>query len=83
MSDPATDVQAAASAAQNEAGSKAEEIKGETKKDTRTQEEIDEDNAMADRLSLIIEDANQRVVPICQMIRKASIDRFHYISSAS
>ena len=44
----------------------------ETKKDNRTQEEIDEDNALADRLSLIIEDANEKIVPICEMIRKVS-----------
>jgi len=44
----------------------------ETKKDSRTQEEIDEDNALADRLSLIIEDANEKIVPICEMIRKVS-----------
>ena len=35
----------------------------ETKKDNRTQEEIDEDNALADRLSLIIEDANEKSCP--------------------
>ncbi|KAF5364295.1 hypothetical protein D9756_001135 [Leucocoprinus leucothites] len=40
------------------------------KQDSRTQEEIDQDNALADRLSLIIENANERVVPLCQMIRK-------------
>ncbi|KAJ3563464.1 hypothetical protein NP233_g8924 [Leucocoprinus birnbaumii] len=63
MSDP--------TAAQEQLGAKAEEKKEEVRKgDSRTQEEIDEDNAMADRLSLVIEDANQRVVPICQMIRK-------------
>jgi len=44
----------------------------ETKKDNRTQEEIDEDNALADRLSLIIEDANEKIVPICEMIHKVS-----------
>lgn len=52
----------------SEAGTKPEQMKG----DPRTQEEIDEDNAMADRLAQIIEDANERVVPLCDMIRKVT-----------
>jgi hypothetical protein len=51
------------------AGPKVEEAAG-TKK--RTPEE---DNALADQLSLIIEDANKRVVPICEMIRKVCVHR--------
>ncbi|KXN85963.1 hypothetical protein AN958_10671 [Leucoagaricus sp. SymC.cos] len=53
--------------APSEAGSK---VEGKEKKDDRTPEEIEQDNALADRLSLIIEDANSRVVPMCDMIRK-------------
>ncbi|KAF5363829.1 hypothetical protein D9756_001145 [Leucocoprinus leucothites] len=71
MSDPTTSSKASAAASQGGTGPKAEENKGGVPKgDPRTQEEIDQDNALADRLSLIIEDANERVVPICQMIRK-------------
>jgi len=62
MSSVIADVTAATNAATGE----------ETKKDNRTQEEIDEDNALADRLSLIIEDANEKIVPICEMIHKVS-----------
>lgn len=63
MSSIIADVKSAATTAQGE----------ETQKDSRTQEEVDQDNALADRLSLIIEDANEKIVPICEMIRKASI----------
>lgn len=55
--------------APSEAGSKVEE---KAKGDDRSQQEIDQDNALAERLSSIIENANQRVVPICEMIRKVS-----------
>ncbi|KAL9712303.1 hypothetical protein Ac2012v2_003537 [Leucoagaricus gongylophorus] len=60
MSSIIADVKSAATTAQGE----------ETQKDSRTQEEVDQDNALADRLSLIIEDANEKIVPICEMIRK-------------
>ncbi|KXN88320.1 hypothetical protein AN958_07465 [Leucoagaricus sp. SymC.cos] len=52
--------------APSEAGSKVEE---KAKNDDRTPE-IEQDDALADRLSLIVEDANSRVVPMCDMIRK-------------
>ncbi|KAF9447321.1 hypothetical protein P691DRAFT_614534, partial [Macrolepiota fuliginosa MF-IS2] len=38
--------------------------------DLRSQHEIDQDNALAERLAALIEDANERVTPICKMIRK-------------
>ncbi|KAF4572818.1 hypothetical protein EYR36_007328 [Pleurotus pulmonarius] len=36
----------------------------------RTPEEVKADNALAERLSAIIEDANERLIPLCNMIRK-------------
>lgn len=36
----------------------------------RTPEEVEADNALAERLSAIIEDANERLIPLCNMIRK-------------
>jgi hypothetical protein len=51
---------------QGEASVKEKKIGG----DTRTQEEIERDDALALRLSSIIEDANKQVVPMCTMIRK-------------
>jgi len=38
--------------------------------DSRSKEEIERDNALAQRLSSIIEHANEQVVPLCEMIRK-------------
>ncbi|KAF9447327.1 hypothetical protein P691DRAFT_611748, partial [Macrolepiota fuliginosa MF-IS2] len=38
--------------------------------DSRTQQQIDQDNFLAERLAGIIEDANEQVIPICKMIRK-------------
>ncbi|THU82628.1 hypothetical protein K435DRAFT_766436 [Dendrothele bispora CBS 962.96] len=38
--------------------------------DQRTEEEKKKDAELADRLSRLIEDANERVVPLCRMIRK-------------
>jgi hypothetical protein len=40
----------------------------------RDDEQIKKDNELADRLSLIIEDNNERVVPLTKMIRKVSHD---------
>jgi hypothetical protein len=39
-------------------------------KDERSEEEIKKDNELAERLSSIIEEANNKVVPLCKMIRK-------------
>ncbi|KAF9499755.1 hypothetical protein BDN71DRAFT_1441326 [Pleurotus eryngii] len=36
----------------------------------RTPDEVKADNALAERLSAIIEDANERLLPLCNMIRK-------------
>lgn len=44
----------------------------DTGSDTRPKEEIERDNALAERLSSIIEHANEQVVPLCDMIRKVS-----------
>ncbi|KAL0066920.1 hypothetical protein AAF712_006115 [Marasmius tenuissimus] len=38
--------------------------------DKRTPEEQEKDKELAERLSVLIEDANSRVVPLCRMIRK-------------
>jgi len=38
--------------------------------DSRSEEQIQKDNELAERLSSIIEDANNRVIPLCKMIRK-------------
>ena len=40
--------------------------------DNRDDHEVEEDNKLADRLSVVIEDANERVVPLTKMIRKVS-----------
>jgi hypothetical protein len=40
--------------------------------DKRTQDEVDLDNILADRLSQIIENANEQLIPICEMVRKVS-----------
>jgi len=42
----------------------------EATSDTRDEEQVQKDNELAERLAAIIEDANKRVVPIVQMIRK-------------
>ncbi|KXN88561.1 hypothetical protein AN958_07127 [Leucoagaricus sp. SymC.cos] len=62
MTDQAQDAPGfqAPTTAPSEAGSKVEE---KAKNDDRTPE-IEQDDALADRLSLIVEDANSRVVPI-------------------
>ncbi|KAF7776509.1 hypothetical protein Agabi119p4_4902 [Agaricus bisporus var. burnettii] len=44
--------------------------------DTRTQQEIDADNKMADRLSQIIEGANEQLLPICERMRKCIDNMF-------
>ena len=44
----------------------------ETGADSRSEEEKEADKKLADRLSALIEDANGRVLPLCQMIRKVS-----------
>ncbi|KAH8832979.1 hypothetical protein DL96DRAFT_1523253 [Flagelloscypha sp. PMI_526] len=38
--------------------------------DTRSPEDEQKDKELAERLSALIEDANKRVLPLCQMIRK-------------
>ncbi|KAH8929895.1 hypothetical protein BT69DRAFT_1255909 [Atractiella rhizophila] len=38
--------------------------------DSRTKEEIEEDNKTAERLSILIEDANEKTVPLVKMIRQ-------------
>lgn len=38
--------------------------------DERTEEQKKTDNQLADRLSILIEDANSRLTPLCKMIRK-------------
>ncbi|KZP27905.1 PigN-domain-containing protein [Athelia psychrophila] len=38
--------------------------------DERTPQEIKQDKELADRLSALIEDANERVIPLCKQIRK-------------
>lgn len=38
--------------------------------DSRTDDQKQQDEELAERLSSIIEDANSKVVPICKMIRK-------------
>lgn len=45
-------------------------------KDTRSKEEIKKDNELAERLSAIIEEANNKVIPICKMIRKVRASPF-------
>ena len=54
-----------------------EQQQGSASGDNRTEEEIKTDNALAERLSSIIEQANERVVPITKMIRKVRL-RFHH-----
>lgn len=47
-----------------------------TKVDTKAQDDAkaqEQDNALADRLSALIEHANEQVIPLCKMIRKVSI----------
>ena len=44
--------------------------------DDRDEETIRKDNELAERLSIIIEDANKRVVPLIKMIRNVRRDRF-------
>lgn len=41
--------------------------------DSRSEEQIQKDNELAERLSSIIEDANNRVIPLCKMIRKVGL----------
>jgi hypothetical protein len=43
--------------------------------ENRSPDQVKEDNELAERLSSIIEDANSRVVPLCQMMRKVRILR--------
>jgi hypothetical protein len=43
--------------------------------DDRTDQEKQADKELAERLSIIIEDANRRVLPIVKMIRSASLSR--------
>jgi hypothetical protein len=55
----------------------------EASTDARSPDQVKEDNELADRLSSIIEDANSRVVPLCQMMRKVGLHilhsyQFHY-----
>lgn len=44
--------------------------------DSRSEEQIEKDKELAERLSSIIEDANNRVIPLCKMIRKVSSPKF-------
>lgn len=41
--------------------------------DSRSEEQIQQDNELAQRLSSIIEDANNRVTPLCKTIRKVGL----------
>jgi hypothetical protein len=41
--------------------------------DKRTEEDEFVDNKLADELSQIIESANEKVIPVCDMIRKVSV----------
>ncbi|KAJ7318824.1 hypothetical protein DFH08DRAFT_1036173, partial [Mycena albidolilacea] len=52
------------------AADKAKSAVGEKDKDGRTEEELEADRKLADRLSIIIERANEKCVPLCNMIRK-------------
>jgi len=45
----------------------------ESSADERTEDQKKADAELANRLSALIEDANSRVVPLCQMIRKVSL----------
>ena len=49
-----------------------EEGRGELQegRDERTEEQQKTDRQLAEQLSILIEDANSRVTPICRMIRK-------------
>jgi hypothetical protein len=46
---------------------------GESGQDTRTDEQKKTDKELAERLCRIIEDANERVVPLTKMIRKVRV----------
>ncbi|KAJ7318827.1 hypothetical protein DFH08DRAFT_1036181 [Mycena albidolilacea] len=52
------------------AGGAAEEQKHEAGADERSEQEKEADRKLADRLSLLIEHANEKCVPLCNMIRK-------------
>lgn len=41
--------------------------------DPRSKQEEEEDAKLAERLSIMIEEANQRIVPLCKMIRQVSL----------
>ena len=43
--------------------------------DARDEEQIKADNELAERLSIIIEDANKRVIPIINMLRNVRSHR--------
>ncbi|KAJ7811550.1 hypothetical protein B0H14DRAFT_3112333 [Mycena olivaceomarginata] len=51
-------------------GGAAEEQKHEAGADERSEQEKEADRKLADRLSLLIEHANEKCVPLCNMIRK-------------
>lgn len=48
-------------------------IMSEVAHDERSPQEIKQDKQLAERLSSLIEDANQRVIPLCKQIRVVSI----------
>lgn len=55
-------------------GSRAQDEQG---KDGRPAQERVEDRKLAERLSRLIEDANQKCTPLCKMIRKARCFSHH------
>ncbi|KAJ7816522.1 hypothetical protein B0H14DRAFT_2374579 [Mycena olivaceomarginata] len=59
-----------ATGAGGKAADKAKSAVGEKDKDGRTEEELEADRKLADRLSILIERANEKCVPLCNMIRK-------------
>jgi hypothetical protein len=59
-----------ATGAGGKAADKAKSAVGEKDKDGRTEEEVETDRKLADRLSILIERANEKCVPLCNMIRK-------------
>ena len=46
------------------------EVDNDPVDDPRAEQERRADNELADRLSVLIEEANSRVTPLCRMIRK-------------
>jgi hypothetical protein len=45
--------------------------------ENRTDEQKKADAELAERLAALIEDANRRVLPVCKMIRQASVFSCH------